>query len=439
MIRWGIAVAITLLLQISGSLAFAGVFITTADDPVQATHYRALVSHDGDKTTVIQTITLRNQNRRFVWLKPFPVTPEIIERPRLSFKDLERRTEIAAPFNQTVRDDLFGPSNVTLLIENLKTPTAASGRPKQTPRPLRVLETQVFEGQIQTSTITRQMILPSPMRAWFNRRGYPIPERVKASMAGHLNRGWVVVAVELEDRNPNVLRIAQTPPIEFRFASTQPLFPLMRQPTVLAAEPTFDLWVLAAQRMVSATYPTNWIERPWSNGQAQRGRFVGVFSQAMTARDPLTEVLDRQFELRLPPSPQLVQHRFQHQAEVWQELAFMPAIRAPDLPGIGARGGMIDVFLCLLLGLTPLLFTPESWFLLWLSARRRPNGRRWPNLWPYYALVVASYWLVTLDGVGRVAAVLPLIVGVWQLLWPLESEQSEFVRVQFKRQAKASS
>jgi len=49
-----------------------------------------------------------------------------------------------------------------------------------------------------------------------------------------------------------------------------------------------------------------------------------------------------------------------------------------------------------------------------------------------YALIVAVYWALTLDGVGRVAATAPLLIGLVQLFWPTEPKYQEFVRVQFK-------
>ena len=421
--------------------AGAGVFITSSNDaPVRSIRHQAVITHHDQTTSVIQSITLRNRHRRFIWLKPFPVEPEIGVKPQVTLNDIAEETTVRAPYNHAIRNDLFGPSSVSWLIDALgprqRGPTGEALQ--EAPRRLEILDYEVFKGEIQTSTITGLRVMPPPMRRWFNRRGFPISEESKASMAGHLNRGWVLVAVEIGDASPNPSRAAQTPPILFRFTSKEALFPLLRQPRNPTLEPTFDFWVVGSKKLVSARYPNTWAKRPW-DAELQPGHFIGVYSRAVAARDPLTDILTRQLDLQLPPSPQLVRHRFQHGAQAWQEIAFVPALRAPTLPGVGQRGSGLDLFLCLFLGLTPLLFAPESWFLLWLNGQKGPKGRRWPDLWPFYALVVGMYWLATLDGLGRVAAVVPLLIGVVQLLWPGEPEPEDFVRVHFKRTAKAPS
>ena len=102
------------------------------------------------------------------------------------------------------------------------------------------------------------------------------------------------------------------------------------------------------------------------------------------------------------------------------DLQLVPTNRTDPIPPPNGRGTAFDLVLCLLLGLAPLIFTPESWFLLWVSSRARSMtmpGRTnigWV-FWPVYALFVGVYWLMTLQGTSRIAAFLPLLAGLAQL------------------------
>ena len=423
--------------------ADAGVFVGAPNAETRSTHHRAVVSHDETVTTIVEAVEVRNDARRFAWLKPFPAKPDIVVKSSLSLSDLEHQTDVKAPFNHAVRHDLFGPSIVTVLIDRLvrepERTRVDNDKSATAPRTLSIVDYEVFDGEIQTSTQTGRLVMPPAMQTWFGLRRIPISDATKSAIAGHLNRGWVLVAFEVEDSAPDLSTIAQLPTLQFRFPSSRPMLPLLRQTKPLPAEPPFDIWTLASRPMVSATYPTQWENRPWTLSDPVDGRFTAVFSRAIDARDPLTGILSRQIGLRLPPTPNLVRHRFRHGVEVWQEFQFMPALEAPRVPGTGRRGGIIDSLLCLLLGLTPLLFTPESWFLRWWSSRTAQASAtaiRWSNLWALYAIIVAVYWLVTMEGVGRLAAVLPAAIGLAQWFWPNEPHRDEFVRVQFKGKTK---
>lgn len=422
--------------------ARASLFIGAEGKDVRPVRYRALVSHERGAATLLETVEVRNTNRRLVWMTPFPSRPDIAINDNVSLDDLERMTTVRAPFNYGVRRDPFGPSTATVLTRKLgRRKATPSGPSSSIQRTLWVVGSVVFSGDVQTSTITGLRVLPEALRRWMTDRQYPVSEDTKGALAGHLNRGWVIVAVELEDRAPNSTSPAHVPTALFRFPSEQAVLPLLRQARRPEIMPTFDVWVLADRRQEPSTYPVDWVYHPWRLDGPPTGRMAAVFSQSMSARDSLSQILGRQLNLALPPTPQLVRFRFKHGTEVWSEIPFRAAVSPAEIPGYGRRGSLIDLLLSVLLGLTPLMFTPESWFLLWLgrvSQERRAAGRpTWPNLWAFYAIVVAGYWLVALEGYGRLAALLPLIIGLTQLAWPNEPARDEFVRVQFKPKPKA--
>ena len=424
----------------AGGPAEAEVFVGPKGATVRPEHVQTVVRYHDGETTLLQTVHVQSNASRFVWLKPFPVAPDVQLKPAVTLSNLDRQTTVKAPHNHTVREDLFGPSVATWALRSLtRDPKPAAQQPVPTrgeSRILDVVDYKVFDGRVQTSTITGNMILPEALRVWLDRQRVPISERLKSSIAGHINRDWVVLAVSVGDQAPSAQNPARLPVIQFRFASKKAVMPLMRVPVPYSEQPTFDIWTLADRRLISSVFPTTWDNRPWELQRPLPSRFTAVYSRAVHAREPLAETLSGELGLRLPPTPTVVRHRFQHSSEVWQELSFMTAIDAPDIPSTGQRGGLLDVFLCLMLGLTPLLFAPESWLLLW--ARRREAADWVAYLWPSYAVIVAIYWFVRLDGVGRLAGLIPLALGAYHVLKPSDgSHDDDFVRVQFKRKAKA--
>ncbi|MEM7675488.1 MAG: DUF2330 domain-containing protein [Myxococcota bacterium] len=426
--RWAASVGIASIIAFGPSFAFGGVFVTQSETTARPTKIQAVISHAQNSTTIIERWTLRSNARRFALLLPFPSQPDIVIAPKLSFAKINRLTTVKAPHNHAVRRDLFGPSNVSILLNNLV------DTPKKPPKTdaedaakiLTVIDYEVFSGDVQTSTITGKLNLPQPMHRWFRQQGFQPSERIKASIAGHLNRGWVIAAVELDNPSASLSTQVITPSMKFRFSSKEPLLPLMRQPEPWATEPVFDIWTVGSSQLLPTSFTVRWEQQPWRPETAAPSKFVAVYGGELGARDPLTSILKGDFRLRLPPTPHIVRYRFRHGQEVWEEKAFAPAPRTVNIPGFGQRGRLFDIILCVLLGLTPLLFTPESWFLLWLGARGQVT------LWGLYAIVVAVYWTLTLEGIGRVAATAPLIIGLGQLLWPAQPSQQEFVRVQFK-------
>jgi hypothetical protein len=123
------------------------------------------------------------------------------------------------------------------------------------------------------------------------------------------------------------------------------------------------------------------------------------------------------------------------------DVGVAPSDSAQVVPGGYQRGSALDLFLCLLLGMTPLFYTPEALILLWIgyNARSRRSPRQplptSARLWGVYAFVVAVFWLITLEGMARFAALGPIAVGILQLMSEPERERGP-VRVDFRRKKK---
>ena len=437
----GLLTAGALLAAIAvASPAHADLFVPEPGTTTQPTRIRALVTDRQATTRLLQSADLRNGSPRLMWFKAFPSRPQVVVRDGQSLEALERQTVVAPPYNHALRKDPFGPSILSFAMDRwwpAALPEAAGADGPA--RPLTIVDFAAFTGTVQTSSITGLRALPEPLRFWLERRGFQVSEEVKASLTGVFNKRWHVLAVQLRDGKPNRLGPAQVPLTEFVFASEQPTLPLIRQDDTQRTSTTFDIWTLASFPLVPVHHATVWSTQPWAEQQDGQGQFVATYRSALDAADPTAEVLKRQLTLDLPARPQLVRYTYTPSDLAWSTENFSPQPDAPHVGGQGQRGGLFDVLLCVLLGLTPLLFTPESWFLLWVSRRIPPSPTNaWPNLWAMYNLVVGVYWLATLPGLARAAALLPIIIGLTQLIWPPEPEAADFVRVQFRRKAKTT-
>jgi hypothetical protein len=144
-----------------------------------------------------------------------------------------------------------------------------------------------------------------------------------------------------------------------------------------------------------------------------------------------------------PEGAELLRADFRYKTAPLHDMQLGPATNAAQVPPSGGRGSGLDIFLCMLLGLAPLLYTPESWFLLWLGARSRAAARPGTPpglgalLWPLFAIGVAAFWAITLEGAGRSAAILPAIIGVARLLGSPVERAERRVRVDFARKKAA--
>lgn len=400
---------------------------------------RAVVVHDGKHETLVDELEVRSMAREGLWLHVLPSVPTAITTgdPKL-LDDIASLTAVHEPYNELLRRTLFGPSVVTLLTKRL-IPEPKS-QDDEAPADLRRLELRtpvVFSGAVITSTITKRPVLPGGLVDLVERTaGEKIAVSLQLELAAYLNRGWAIAAIPFSDTRPSETAPAHLGPIHAKVISPQPVYPfgLIRLPV----DSRFELFVIAEQPLVPLALEATWDRRPWESDPEGRGRLHITYNRPVADDVALDILLRDRNGLGIPPGLRLLRAELLLPRGVRPDLDLVPAKESVTLPTSTGRGSGADLFACVLLGLTPLLYTPESWFLLWLGARAKARARRGRRsmalgLWSLYAIAVGVFWFFTMEGGARVAAIIPALVGLAQLALPYVDREPTPVRVQFKK------
>lgn len=437
------------------SLATAALFLLAApawadvivapDGTIQPVEdHRALLVHQGRSQTVIEELFVDSRVDRLLWIKAVPSEPKASEPAEDPFAVLDGATRVLEPHNESVRARVFGPSVVTLLVDRLLRDEA---RPpaEDEPAPVRSLEItqrRLFSGTVYTSTITREYVLPEPMQSWLHGQGFTLPTRVIADLSAHLNRGAQVALTVAKDPAPGSPGQGRLGPVQMTLPAASPLFPILRRSDAAANRTRYEVFVVGSAALVPSAYSTLWDEEPWVKKATKRGQFHTVYAHPLEDTSQILLEIEQRLGVPMPSTPNLVRSTFRQGTEALGEIYFEPGKYVVQIPDSGRRGDPLDLFLCVLLGLTPLIYTPESWFFLWLGARARDRRRLGQSafghrLWPLFSLAVAIYWGVTLDEIARLAAVLPLLLAIGMLSLPDGLRQETRVRVDFSRKKKS--
>jgi hypothetical protein len=419
-------------------VAEADLFVARDGESVVVAARRAVIAHHDGKESLIEELEITSTSPRFVWLRAFPTAPTVASgRPEL-FRTLEAGTVVEEPLNEQVRRLLFGPSVVTLITRRL-----AGARPEPEDDYREELRTTsidpplVFSGKVTTSTITYELVLPPELAAWFGAQGITPTEELERELARYLNRDWLLVGTAVSDAAPSSTGRARLGPIRYDFATESMLYPQIGLDRPWVRTPPTELYLIGDAPLAPTTLRTLWDARSWEKKSKPRSELVVTWAHPIEQDGPLLDEL-RESALPLPEEAFLVRGSYERGTEALVDLTFVPAKDAEVIPGSDRRRSFADIFLCMLLGLTPLIYTPESWFLLWVAARAKARARRegkafGTRLWSFYALAVALFWFVTIDDVGRLAALIPMLIGIGQLAMPYTEREPSPIRVQFKK------
>lgn len=410
--------------------------------PVTTLSRQVLLVRNGPDLITVDELVLSSQAPRAVWVRAFPLEPRLGRAPDNLFLQLQRNTIVSEPHNQAMRRNLFGPSLVTVLNKKLGDPPQLVPPLEEPParRSLALGEVAFFSGRVQTSTSSRQMQLPEVMERWLTAQGIQVSDAQKTGFSAHLNRNWVLMLAVVEDSAPGLDTEARLGPIRFDVAQRGLVYP---QLGVGPSTPVVtDFYTLAEGPMAMNLRETLWNTRPWELNPGPPPTLEATYSAALDPNSNFAAELTEQIGLNVSSPAHLVRARYRAAAEGGQDLEFHPSRERILIPSGTQRGSFFDLLLCVLLGLTPLIYTPESWFLIWLvngaKERARREGSAWGvNLWAYFALVVAVFWVVSLEGPGRIAGLVPFVLGVGRLAWPYTERETPRVRVAFKAKKKA--
>lgn len=403
----------------------------------------AIVWMDGAREGLIEAMVVEPGPRRLAILRAFPTAPsEIVPLDLAVVSELRAATHVGPPFHVRVRERLFGPSIMTPLFASmLREPAAPPVEPLPVERATAPRDAFVmFAGRTITSTITGRRSLPSDLEQWLLEAEVS-PTAVQRELTSRaLDLGWTVVAVVVDRADAD--RASTVGPWLYRFETTAPLIPPAVGTTT--ALPELRTYVVDDRPMVPMGRATTWNTTPWSPRGVDAAPANTVEPFEVTYWGPRDESATFRLRALLPtdaPS-RVLRGQVLAPSSVLEETILAATTDAAPIPSRTGRGSVLDVLVCLLLGIAPLLYAPESWLLLWAAARARAQRTRGEPvgfaaaLWPLYALVVALFWLVTLGGDARVAALGPLLIGLLRLFGGGPERERGPVRVDFKRKLK---
>jgi hypothetical protein len=389
--------------------------------------------------TLIEEVHLKGRNTRFAWLSAFPSEPiEVRAVAPEALAELERLTHVPPPRHKQAEERVFGPSILSWLLG----PPASSSTVAAAGERLRInLTTRTrhyFSGPTTTSTVNGQRFLPERLAGWLEVSGFTLSRLQREALMSYCDAGWTIAATLVETSAPDVV----LGPTLYRFAGEAPVVPLKLSAGDAPAEKTFTFYLHGDEPLILDGREVRYTDAPWAPpAEADRGSFRVSYHQEIAAEGAgpaLTTLLGRAVA-----GGHLVRAELLIPEPIFTDLGFEAVPDAKILPGPGRRGGALDLFWCLLIGLMPLFYTPEAWLFLWLGYNARVDRR--PNqplpmrghLWAYYALVVACFWVATQEGAGRIAALGPLVIAVVRL-WPQRELERRPVRIDFRRKKRGA-
>jgi hypothetical protein len=417
--------------------------LTASGESAELRSRDSIVWLHGGQQSLIETWVVEPGAASFVVLRAFPSAPtEIVPLEPDLVGELRAATHVGPPFHLRVRERLFGPSVMTPLLtpllgeatvpasDLLPAERASSGREQFV----------MFTGRPVTSTVTLVRTLPEPLERWLTVSGVVLTHAQRELTARALERDWTVVGTAVARADST--RPVTVGPWLYRFASSEVVVPAAVGSG--AQLPEHQVFALDKQPLTPSAQPTRWIEKPWAPRETPDANQPAPFD--VTYWGPIDRAATFRLQALLTSTAapsRVLRGTLVERAASDIAASLVPTVNAVAIPSSGGRGSGLDLLLCVLLGLAPLLYAPESWLLLWAAAVARDQRARGEPvgfagaLWPLYALVVAMFWLVTLAGSARFAALGPMLVGVYRLFAAQESGRARGrVRVDFRRKLK---
>jgi hypothetical protein len=424
-------------------IARGDVFLSPPDTTVDARMHQIVLAQIGYRETLHEQIEIISTASSFVWLRAVPNLVELGPSDQALFKNLDEMTDVQEPHNESMRPVLFGPSVVTVLTRKLiDRPRARREAESDDLHTLEIAQFASYSGPVFTSTITRRSTLPGGLVEMAMAHGREIDAELESRIASYRNRGWTIFAAVVRDTAPSADRPGRLGPFKMQIETAQPIYPRGLGRVLTATR--FRFWIIAPEVYVPIPFESAWEDRPWAAPEIPAGRFVISYNQPIDPLGTMYFELRQRANLDIGEGDDLVRADLRLASGPINDIELSPARDAVRLPPPGERGSSTDVLFCVLLGLTPLLYTPESWFLLWLAARAKARARRegrafGTRLWSVYAVVVGIFWFLVLEDSARVAAILPMLIGVVQLALPYAERDPSPVRVRFQKKKKEKS
>lgn len=415
-----LAVFGALVVGLGAGAARADGLILAGGDSGRVTAVEAVIHHAGDRVVLVETVHAELTARRVAWLRAFPGDPELAPVDPLDLEGLEQVTAVRPPHRQELEDDIFGPSVVSLIRHRLRRSVAAGDDVETLTVPVSGEGLVRFTGPVLSSTTGAPTRLPLALESWLGEKDFQLSPAEHRVLVRYLESGWTLVGRVLELPPFAGARRLRIGPTRYGFRADAPLHPILG--FAAPSDPTvrFSYLTVTPTPVRPPVFETVWDEEGWAPGGDEPDRYRAILNRPLD--DATAVALDPVLGFRPEGEAAVVAGTLRIGGPLYGDLSFAPAQDPRPLPPSDGRGSPFDLALILLLGVAPLIYTPESWFLLWYGARAREQ--RAPGvslsfgmaLWPLYALLIAAYWLITLDGLGRAAALLPALIGAARML-----------------------
>lgn len=416
-----------------------GAFVARGERAQVRSRTLVLAPASAGQTVCVEEIELEASASRIVYLQAFPSRPEVSAADGEQLAALRDETRPPKPHHFDVERRVFGPSILSAILGPLGEDESEAATATSALR-LGFAQAQIetFEGPVVTSTKTGRRFLPDALEAWIEAERLEVPRLEREVLIEYFERGWFVVAMVFDPPGGRFAGNMTLGPLSYRFRAEAPVYPLQLGGT-LGSFGELRLFTAGATALVPEERDIFWRREPWTERETPEGAVEVTYSReapveiallisgltGRSATEP-TWLLRGELELDKRPSDELV----------------LTSFAEPSLvPGRYHRGSLLDFFLCVLIGLAPLFYTPEALLALWIGYNARARrGPRQPlpfgaRLWAIWAMIVALFWLFALDGIGRAAAIGPIAVALLHFLWPDERERGPY-RVDFRRRKK---
>jgi hypothetical protein len=415
-----LAVLSALVVGLGARAARADGLILGGGDSGRVTAVEAVIHQSEDRVVLVETVHAELTARRIAWLRAFPSDPELAPVDPLDLEALEQVTAVRPPHRQELEDDIFGPSVVSLIRHRLRRRISTGDDVETLTVPVSGDGLVRFTGPVLSSTTGVPNRLPVALESWLGERDFQLSPAEHRVLVRYLESGWTLVGRVLELPPFAGARRLRIGPTRYGFRAEGPLHPILG--FAAPSDPTvrFSYLTITPTPVRPPVFETVWDEEGWAPGGEEPDRYRAILNRPLD--DATAVALDPVLGFRPEGEAAVVAGTLRIGGPLFGDLSFAPAQDPRPLPPSDGRGSPFDLALILLLGVAPLIYTPESWFLLWYGARAREQ--RAPGvslsfgmaLWPLYALAIALYWLITLDGLGRAAALLPAVIGAFRML-----------------------
>lgn len=425
-----------------GSPAHADAIATRTGEAMTMQRTDAAVVPTADGYALFEQIEVQSSASQWVWVRAFPKAPRITDAPSVSAL-LATRAQQDHPLAEQLQQRPLGPSLAQALYRKWA-PLEARDQPLAPPEaPSLIVDEVVYiQGQVLTSTLTGAVRLPPSLEGLLTRYDVQLPPAERARLGTYLSLNWELVAFAGRDNATGTPGPRLLGPYRMDFAGDALYFPLLRRtradgPVILrAVGPTPLVPSQIACHFDARVEPT----------KAPAGTVVIRHAAPLGNDVEVAYQLGEQLGLPIDPDAMLTEMVLVPdgaQIDMIELVAPMDAVSRPAIPAHRRVGGLGDILSCLLLGLAPLFLAPESWLLWALQRRARTRSRAvrgretlGTKVWSLWPLATAAYWLVALDGLARIATLLPLLIGMLQLATPYLERDRGPVRARFKKKRK---